>query len=229
MLKAIKKGKWIIHWLTLTLLVSSFIMFSIVFENKTWLGNALQTIGTITGFYLTIIIFLSSKEGADKQYREHLEHLQKLNNDHIIALSNSTSKQIEAIQELTNKQIEVLHETTEKQIVALKKSTDEQISSFEKQTSDVTNKLGDNSVLLAEILGRELEKAINVSQKAVNQEQSKYNDLSGWKFLRSKESKQKQLASQFYRINLRRNGHNYLLTKYNHVKKFIGFEQKTLK
>lgn len=228
MLKTIKKYKWNIHWLVLSVLILSFIISAIVFENKTWIGNVLQTIGTITGFYLTIIIFLSSKEGSDKQYREHLEHLQKLNNEHITALSNSTLKQIEVIQELTKNQIEALHETTERQIIALKKSTDEQISSFEKQTSDVTNKLGDNSVLLAEILGRELEKAINVTQNSVNKEQTKYNDLNKWKFLRTEESKQKQLASQHHRINQIKVGYNYLMTKYNYVKKFIGVEQKTL-
>lgn len=68
-------------------MVLVFIAVTIFFENKSWIANVLQAIGTIAGIYLTLILFLSSKEESDKQFRTHLEYLQNLN-----------YRQIEAIQ-----------------------------------------------------------------------------------------------------------------------------------
>ena len=104
-MKFIRKNKWIFHWTTFSVLIW-LIAFSVIkLEGKTWLPNFLQAIGTITGIYLTIIIFLQSKEESDKQFRNQLEHLQHLNANHILALQNSTDKHINALQELTDKQI----------------------------------------------------------------------------------------------------------------------------
>jgi ABC-type lipoprotein release transport system permease subunit len=122
---------------------------------------------------LTLIIFLKSKEESDRQFQNQLNHLQRLNAEHIQALQHSTDKQIKtlqelnakqisALQELTEKQITALQELTEKQIETIRKTTFDQISSFEQQTREVTNKLTDNSILLAEILARELEKSIEL-------------------------------------------------------------------
>jgi glucan phosphoethanolaminetransferase (alkaline phosphatase superfamily) len=104
-----------------------------LFEDKPWLGNALQTVCTIIGLYATVLIFLQSKEESDRQFREHLEHLRELN----------------------SREIEALYKATEKQIEAIQQSTLNQISAFEKQTNAIAEKLSDNSILLAEILGRD--------------------------------------------------------------------------
>jgi hypothetical protein len=289
-----KNYKWTLHWSIFGILISLFVLVALFFENKNWIGNVLQTIGTVTGIYLTIIIFLLSKEDSDKQSREHLNELQKLNNIQIEALQSSTEKQINTLQDLnakqidalknsTDKQITALHEligkqieavqssttkhitslqnltgqqiealktstekqieafkeisakdneslrvSTEQQVDALHKATYAEISSFEKKITEVTEKLTDNSFLLAEILGRELEKSIAFYDSSVKTEEARYNDLSKWKFLRTPQEKQQQLNGQWDKIEQIRNGLNYLIQKYNQVKSFLGFGKKKL-
>lgn len=173
MMKKILQFKWLIIWTVFALIVALFVFIAIYFNDIPWVSNALQTIGTISAVYLTLIIFLKSKEESDRQFQNQLNHLQRLNAEHIQALQHSTDKQIKtlqelnakqisALQELTEKQITALQELTEKQIETIRKTTFDQISSFEQQTREVTNKLTDNSILLAEILARELEKSIEL-------------------------------------------------------------------
>lgn len=238
-METLKKHKWKIHWCAFGTLIFLFVFTAVFFENKTWVGNVLQAIGTVAGIYLTIIIFLFSKEDSDKQFREHIEHLQELNTKQIEALHTSTerqitalqdtnAKQISALQELTDKQISALQELTEKQIDALHRTTNEQISAFEQQTREVTDKLSDNSILLAEILGRELEKSIDIFTNAVNQAEAKYTDLSGWKLFRTEVEKEQQLNNQWTRIQNIKRGLEYMMTKYNKVRQFLGFGTKQL-
>ncbi|OFX40801.1 MAG: hypothetical protein A2X08_02570 [Bacteroidetes bacterium GWA2_32_17] len=217
-MEKLKKYKWIIHWSAFGILASLFVFTAIFFEDKDWIGNVLQAIGTIAGIYLTIIIFLQSKDESDKQFRVHIEHLQKFNTTQIEALQNSTEKQIDALQsstekqlntlqELNIKQIEALNVVTEKQITALQqltekqievlhKTTFDQISSFEQQIREVTNKLSDNSILLAEILARELEKSLDFYGGAIKQEEKKYSNLTNWKLLRTEAEREQQLNNQ---------------------------------
>lgn len=249
-METIKKHKWIIHGCALGLLVALFLLVAIFFEDKFWVGNVLQTIGTIAGIYLTLIIFLHSKEESDKQFREHLEHLQKLNLNQIEALQNSTEKQLNTLQELNAKQIKTLHdlnakqievlqdvtekqitalfEITEKQIEALHKLTYEEISSFEKKISEVTNKLAENSILLAEILGRELEKSMEAFGNTIQREEARYNDLSKFKLLRTPAEREQQLSNQKNRIQQFKQWYDYIVSKYNQLKKNWGNDQQQL-
>lgn len=152
----LKKYKWLTYWSLFAIFIGLFIFVAISFEKKVWVGNLLQTIGTIAGIYLTIIIFLHSKEDSDKQFREHLEHLQNLN-----------TKQIEALSENTNKQI----------------------LSFEIKTTEIADKLADNSLLLAEILGGDLEKAITDTNDLAQKAEKEFIDLQNFKFFRTPEEK----------------------------------------
>lgn len=206
MIEKIKKHKWKIHSCVCGILLLLFVFTAIFFEDKNWLPNILQTIGTVIGIYLTVIIFLYSKEDSDKQFREHLGHLQELNAQQILALQTSTKEQIEALQFSTN----------------------QQISSFEREIREVTNKLSDNSILLAEILRRELEKSIETFNTALKTEEAKYSDLSGWKLFRTKEEKEQQLNNQWTKIQNFKRTLEYLVTKYNQVRQFLGFETKQL-
>lgn len=256
-----KRKKWIINWLLFALLVVLFVFSAILFKDKLWLGNLLQTIGTVSGIYLTIIIFLQSKQSSDKQFREQLEYLQTLNQEQVEAIQTSTEKQILSLQELNSKQIDTLQtltekqiktiqtstkeqiqslqelnlkeisafqELTEKQIEALHKTTYEEISSFETQIREVTNKLADNSILLAELLGRELEKSIEIYSNSISRENAKYDNLSKWKLLRTPQERETQLNNQWGKIEQIRKGYNYLVDKYKNVRKYLGMEQKKL-
>ncbi len=224
----IKKHKWLIYWCSFGLLVLLFVLTALFFEHKPWIGNVLQALGTITGIYLTLILFLHSKEGTDKQFREHLDHLQNLNHKQIEALQQSTEKQITTLHELNTKQITALQDLTEKQIEALHKTTYDQISAFEKQIREVTDKLSDNSILLAEILGRELEKSLNVYSDAIQREEARYKDLTGFKLLRTQQERQDQLNRQWNKIEQIKRGSEYLVNKYNQLKSFLGFGQNKL-
>ncbi len=235
----IKKHNFKIQWIAFIILVGLFVFVAIYFEDKKWIANALQTIGTITGVYLTIIVFFQSKVGADKQFRDHVEHLQRLNKEYVEALYNATERQIKTFQETntqkitalkeeTDRQINALQELTEKQIEALNKTTYEQISSFENEIREFTNRLTDNSILLAEILGRELEKSIELYGNAIKNEEKKYSDLSNWKLLRTPAERESQLNTQWNRIQKIKNGYDYLLTKYNQVRNYLGLGIKQL-
>lgn len=281
--REIRKYKWKIHSVAFFVLLALFVFCASFFEEKTWLSNILQTIGTVIGIYLTVIIFLYSKEDSDRQFKEHLDYLQELNRlqiealkystelqikvlqeanaNHIDAVNTSTEKHISALHSTTKKQIEVLienskkqieviqtdtekliasqgeitlnhinalHSTTEKQIEAMQRTTFQQISSFEQQITPIVNNLSDNSVLLAEILGRELEKALESYQNAINREEAKYRDLSTWKFMRTAMEKEHQLNSQWRRIEAIKRGYDYLVNKYNQVREYLGYGQKRL-
>lgn len=238
-MKILKKYKWIINWFAFAILNGVFVYVAFQFEDKPWLPNVLQTLGTISAIYLSLIIFLQSKEGTDNQFREQLNHLQQLNSNQIIALQASTDRQIKALQDLngkqiialqdsTDKQISALQELTERQIEALQRTTFDQISSFEKEIKEVTNRLSENSILLAEILGRELEKSIDLFNGVIQNEQARYNDLSGWKILRTPEEREVQLKNQLVRIEQLKKAVDYLIEKYNNVRKFLNFGQRKL-
>jgi len=196
----LKSHKWWLHWSFLSVLLLLFVFVAFFFQDQDWVSNVLQTIGTVVGFYLTIIIFLYSKEDSDKQFREHLAHLNKINNEQIQALHNSTEKQIDTLHKLTN----------------------DQISAFEKQINDVTSKLSDNSILLAEILGRELEKSLDFYSNALNKEKREYEDLSKWKLLRTDEERQIQLKNKWARIQGIQKGVDSIVSKYNSLRGFLG-------
>lgn len=233
MIEKLRKHKWNLHWFALSILIILFVFTAAFFENKIWVGNVLQAIGTVAGIYLTIIIFLFSKEDSDQQFREHLEHLQNLNNVQIEALKSSTQSQINTFQEANAKHITALNEATERQIAALQTLTEkqiealhvttvDQISSFEKQISEVTNKLTDNSILLAEILGRELEKSLDTYDGAIKREQAKYSDLQDWKLLRTPAEREQQLNKQWDRIQRLKKAFDYLVGKYRQVRHFLS-------
>ena len=201
-----KNYKWIIHWFIFSTIAIVLIVISLFSEKTEWIKDMMQTLATISGIYLTLIIFLQSKEESDKHFREHIDYLQKLNKN----------------------QIDVLTENTQKQIEALQDSTSEQISSFEQQINLVTNKLSDNSILLAEILGRELEKAIELYDKTLKSETIKYNNLFGFKIGRTKEDRAKQINRQFEKLNQIQNGFNYLTGKYKELKNYLGNNNKLI-
>jgi hypothetical protein len=199
-MKKLRKHKWLLNWLALSIFCLDFILFAITFEDKPWIGNVLQTIGTTIGIYLTLIIFFFSKEDSDKQFANQLEHLQNL-----------TAKQIEALQLSTEKHIEALHKATSEEIIA-----------FEKQTNDIVTKLTDNSVLLGEILNRSLESELNNINNIIAHEQKSYSKLNDFALFRTPEEKANQLDQQKTRLQQFQNYKNYIEQKYKQIKLFLS-------
>ncbi len=235
----LKKHKFKFQWCAFILLIAMFIFVAVYFENKTWISNALQTIGTITGIYLTIIVFLQSKEGADKHVREQIDKLQELNTKQINAIDSSTKEQIQILQETNEKKIQTIkeetdrqiaswQEITEKQIETLNRTTNEQITSFENEIREVTDELFKNSILLAEILGRELEKSLNLYNNALEKEETELRNLSRWKFLRTESEKEIQIRHQKQKVSNVKQGYSYFKSKYDDVMSFLGNGLKRL-
>src|SRR5260221_13393600 len=206
-MKDLKRHKWPFYWGIFVTLIILLILLTISFEDRLWIGNAIQTIGTIVGLYASILIFLQSREESDRQYQTHLEHMKDMNMNEIETLKSGTEREIEIHQEVMGKQIAALHELTERQIMALQKATEkqidtiqkstfEQINSCEKQTTEIVTKLSDNSILLAEILGRELEKAISQTTSLMQQAEKEYLKLEEFQIGRSSQQKAVQLERQ---------------------------------
>ena len=201
-----KKYKWLFYWIVFALMIGVLIFISFYFKDTIWIGNAIQTFGIVIGVYGSLLVFLKSKEDGDIQFREHLEHLQKLN-----------TKEIEALQRATEKQIEALHQSTYRQI-----------SSFEQQTKEIANKLSENSILLAEILGKELERAISESTAMMEKAERDYSKLQGFQLFRTEKEKKDQLEKQKGIISILKQWIDFWSTKYERLKNYFGFNEKLL-
>jgi hypothetical protein len=230
----IKAHKWRFIYCLLGILISSFIYVAIKFEDKAWLPNALQTIGTTCGFFLSLLIFFKSNEDSNRQFNENLEHLQRLNAEHISALQIATERQISnshelnsihinVLRESTQNQIKAIQELTDKQIHALHSATNSQIDSFEKELSEVVTRLTDNSIILGEILGRELEKSIDHFNNMLAKERRLYEDDSAFKLLRTEEERQRQIRKRLSRIAALERVIKTLKERYKNVREFLGY------
>ena len=202
-IKLFSINKWKFYWLVFIILVCMFIFLAIFFEDKKWIGNALQTLGSISGVYATVLVFLHSKQSSDKQFREQLDYLQMLNAQQIEALHYSTEKQINKLQELT-----------EKQITALSENTAKQIQTYSGETKKIINELIDNSILLGEILKRELEKAILQTDQQIKDAETRLQAIKGFVLGRTDVEKARQLNEHNSFLEWLRNWRIRLYNKY---------------
>lgn len=211
-----------LSWIGLVILITMFLFSATSFQNKEWKGDVLQCLGLVIGIYLTLMLFFKSNKSSDAQFREQIEHLQRLNNDQIAALQKANQEQISKLQELNNKQVLTTEKSTEDQINAYSNSINEQILSFEKNIRHVSNRLVDNSELLAELLSRELEKEIFKLNDKMKNEQKAYGRLMNWKPLRTREEKQQQLKNCNTRFEEIKNLFKALVEKYHDVQEFLN-------
>lgn len=202
--KYLKEYKWVIHWSFFSIIIIVLIIITLFSKKTEWIKDMIQTLATISGIYITLIIFLQSKEESDEQFREQINQLQQLNQKQIDTLTLNTQKQIETIQN----------------------STSEQVSSFEHEINIVVNKLSDNSILLGEILARELEKAIQLYNKTLEKETSKYKSLLSFKIGRTKEEREIQIKKQLQILDNIRKGFNSLVNKYQNLRNHFGNNNK---
>ena len=121
-LKSMSKKKfWSdnLNWIGLIILALMYILTSFSFEDKEWVRDTLNSISLVIGVYLAVILFKKSNSSSDEQSKEHLNHLQQLNNKQILAIQCANQKQIQILQENTQKQIDALMESTDKQIESI--------------------------------------------------------------------------------------------------------------
>lgn len=231
----LKNKKWNFFYFFLVLMVLALVYVAIDYAEKSWLPNALQTIAIIIGLLSTFLIFFKSNEDSEKKNTENLKNLQKFNSDHIKALQIATEKQIETLRELnvfhinalkesTSSQIRAVQELTEKQINALHNTTNIQISAFENEISEVVTKLSDNSIILGEILGRELEKSLEYYNRLLASEKRLYKEAYGFKVFRTDEERNREISLRSKRIKGFQSLILVLNEKYKLVKEFLEGE-----
>ncbi len=205
----IKQKKWTLAWIPFGALLLITLFFAAAFEDKAWLPNVLQTMGITITVYASIALYLHSQEQSKRDTERQMLHMQQLFQQQIDALVESTQKQMDHLQELTEKQIDTL-----------KTTTDEQINAFENQTNGMIRELADSSILLSEILGRQLEDAIANQEAIYNQAAGAFNQASNFKLLRTKQEREQQMQQHEARLTKLKQGYDYLMTKYNQLKNF---------
>lgn len=124
----LKRFKWPIYWSFFAVLVSSCVLFVYLEETKDPAGESahrellVEMLGSFTGVYLSLLIFMKSKEHADQQNREYLEHVQHNNNLHIQAMMQATERQIEEYRRNAERQIAAILEASQLQVKAMRQA-----------------------------------------------------------------------------------------------------------
>lgn len=209
-----KKNKWRFWWILFGVFVIVFILYIIEHISKNDFNSALLQFGSILiPLFAAIIIMLQNNEQIDRSTKIQLDHLQKLND-----------REIEEMQKLFQKQIDTLVESTNTQIKTLQENTNKQIHHNTEQTQKIVDELTDNSVLLGEILKRELEKGIQLAGQQLHTAQKALEDIQGFKIGRTDEEKAIQIKEQIRVVDWLKGWKNRLQKKYNSLKQIFQDE-----
>lgn len=117
----------------------------------------------------------------------------------------------------TREQMDHMQALTQKQIEALAANTDRQIQQYSQETLKVVSKLSENSLLLAELLKRELEEAIGENNDMVEQAEKGLRNAHQPQFLRTPEQRAAQIAQHSGFLGRVRSWGAYLQRKYNNL------------
>lgn len=214
----IKKNKWTFWWIVFGIFVIGFIAYVVVHISKNDFNSALLQFGSILiPLFAAIIIMLQNNEQIDKSTKTQLDHLQMLNDREIDEMQKLFQKQIDALTDGTNKQIAEARKMTNDQIETLQHNTSKQIQSNADQTQKIVDELTDNSILLGEILKRELEKGIQHTDQQIQQASKALEDIKSFKLGRTDEEKAIQVKQQSNYIEWLKSWKNRLNKKYNSI------------
>lgn len=216
--------KWKLAWCCFAILIAVFCVVMYHHYDKTWFGNFVSAFGVLLTLYPTLIIFVQSRADSEKSTRNQLDHLQKLSQQELEKSEQLNQKHIDKLDASTKEQIAEFKKTTAEQIKAIEENTNRQIENYIKQTTEIVAKLNDNSVLLAEILLRQLEEKLGELNTQLNNAYAQYKDLQGFKFLRTNQEREEQLNRQRSFINRVEQAITYVRNKLQQVKAFLGGE-----
>jgi hypothetical protein len=193
-MKWFKKNKWTFWWILFGAFVIIFIIYIIEHISKNDFNTALLQFGSILiPLFAAIIIMLQNNEQIDKSTKVQLDHLQRLNDREIDEMQKLFQMQMDSLAESTNRQIEEFRKMTNEQIKSLQGNTVKQIQSNTEQTQKIVDELTDNSVLLAEILKREIEKAILDNNSKIQNAYNRLSKAKSFQLLRTDEDKAKEI------------------------------------
>lgn len=117
----------------------------------------------------------------------------------------------------TREQMDHMQALTQKQIEALAANTDRQIQQYSSETLKVVSKLGENSLLLAELLKRELEEAIGDNNANLEHAERAYQKAQGFLIGRTQVERATQLQQHQNFIQRLRGWGGYIQRKYNNL------------
>ena len=202
-----------------------FILYIIEHISKNDFNGALLQFGSILiPLFAAIIIMLQNNEQIDKSTKVQLDHLQMLNDREIDEMQKLFQRQIDTLIESTNKQINEFQRMTNEQIISFQETANKQIQSNTIGTQNIVDELTDNSVLLGEILKRELEKGIQHADQQMHIAQKNLEDIQGFKLGRTDEEKATQIEQQMKLVDWLKGWRNRLHKKYNSLKQIFQDE-----
>lgn len=190
------RNRWILAWAGVASLFAFMVAGTWLFADKPWQGAFMQNMSTAIPIYAAVLIYLQSKAAGDKVVREQMEHLQRVNQEEITEMRKLFQLQMDHLSAQTNRQI----------------------TEYSRETLKVVSKLEENSLLLGEILKRNLEESISDFNGRLAQAQTDLSKVESWQPLRTPEQKATQVASQYTRINQLQQARDYLLTKYHKLR-----------
>lgn len=117
----------------------------------------------------------------------------------------------------TREQMDHMQALTQKQIDALAANTNRQIQEYSRETTKVVSKLSENSLLLAELLKRELEEAIGENNDLHERAEKEFKKAHQRQFLRTPDERAAQIAQSGRFLERVKAWGQYLNRKYQNL------------
>lgn len=114
-------------------------------------------------------------------------------------------------------QLEHHQQQTERHIQALTENANRQINEYSRETLKVVSKLQENSLLLAELLKRELEDAIGENATLLEKAERDFNSAHTLQLLRTPQQREQLIAQRGRFVQQVRGWGEYLQSKYNNL------------
>lgn len=189
------RNSWVLAWCGFAGLFLFMLMACSAFWERPWLGNFLSAFGTGIAVMLAILIYAHGQAAQAKATREQMDHLQQLNREANEHMASLFQRQMDHLSEQTNRQI----------------------TEYSRETLKVVSKLGENSLLLAELLKHELEDAIGENNNLLEHAQKEFNKTHQPKFLRTPDERAVQIAQSGRFLERVRAWGDYLQRKYHNL------------
>jgi hypothetical protein len=190
------RNRWVVAWTAFALLFGFMIVEAVLYWQEQWLSNFLSSYGTGLALLLAVLIYAHGQAAQAKTTREYMQHLQQLNQEEIAEMRKLFQQQMDHLSAQTNRQI----------------------TEYSRETLKVVSKLEENSLLLGEILKRNLEESISDFNSRLAQAQIDLSKVESWQPMRTPEQKAAQVANQYTRITQLQQARDYLLTKYHKLR-----------
>lgn len=178
---------------------SIYAFIAMSFCNAAWINSFLQIGAIVLSLIFTLLL--------------NIENNKKM--------AANTQLQLDKIAENTDRQIEEIRIATEKEVNAILIATEKQIENYRQETGKLVREMRTSSELLAGILQRQLEEAaVDANQQIINAKRH-YQDVAGFKLLRTRQEKEVQLNRAKSNIETATNRFNFFKEQIGKVVNFF--------